>query len=280
MSCVRQIRLRPALSTMGASAAALVIAVGGGAAETVQRPLEPPINESTFGVEPAKSKWGLILGAGASMEPEYEGSADLEVIPIPFVVLTYDDWLEINPLAISATIFEFENLSFAGTVGYETGRDQDDNWRLNGLGNIDFAATLGARVAYEWGPLEFYAEVDQTISGSESLLGTFGVEYTLPLNERLILGASIEAIVANDKHMQAYFGVTPAQSAASGLPEYKASAGLKRVEFSASATFLLTEHWLIRGEAGLGILTGDAADSPIVEEKIQPSALIGLGYKF
>jgi len=42
----------------------------------------------------------------------------------------------------------------------------------------------------------------------------------------------------------------------------------------------LSENWLIRGEAGVGFLTGDAADSPIVEEKTQPSASLFVGYKF
>ena len=44
--------------------------------------------------------------------------------------------------------------------------------------------------------------------------------------------------------------------------------------------YMLTKNWLVRGEAGVGFLTGDAADSPIVEEKFQPSASIFVGYKF
>ncbi len=139
---------------------------------------------------------------------------------------------------------------------------------------------MGAKAAYTWNGLEIYAAADQTIDGSEGLIGTFGMEYSAPVTEHLILGAKVEAIVANDKHMEAYFGVNGVQSAASGLPEYKAEAGLKRVNVSASATHLLTENWLVRGEAGLGILTGDAADSPIVEEKIQPSASFFVGYRF
>nr|WP_254229253.1 MipA/OmpV family protein [Agrobacterium salinitolerans] len=35
-----------------------------------------------------------------------------------------------------------------------------------------------------------------------------------------------------------------------------------------------------KGEAGVGFLTGDAADSPIVEEKVQPSVSLFVGYKF
>ena len=80
--------------------------------------------------------------------------------------------------------------------------------------------------------------------------------------------------------MQAYFGVNSQQSAKSGLSEYKAEAGLKRVDVSASAMYMLSENWLVRGEAGVGFLTGDAADSPIVDKKVQPSASLFVGYKF
>jgi outer membrane scaffolding protein for murein synthesis (MipA/OmpV family) len=241
---------------------------------------EPSFDQERFNNEAVKPSWSLIVGAGGIYEPEYEGSDDFKVSPIPLIIFTYGEWLEIDPTGVTITALRHEGFSLAGKVGYETGRDQDDHDRLNGLGDIDFAATVGAKAAYKWNGVEFYAAVDQTIDGSESLIGTFGVEYSAPVTERLILGIGAEAVVANDKHMQAYFGVNAAQAAASGLSEYEAEAGLKRVNVSASATYGLSENWFVRGEAALGILTGDAADSPIVEEKLQPSASIFVGYKF
>lgn len=241
---------------------------------------EPPFDQERFNNEAVKPSWSLVIGAGGIYEPEYEGSDDFKISPIPLVIFTYGDWLEIDPTGVTITALRHEGFSLAGKVGYESGRDQDDHDRLEGLGDIDFAATVGAKAAYVWNGLEFYATVDQTIDGSESLVGTFGVEYSAPVGERLMLGIGAEAVVANDKHMQAYFGVNAAQAAASGLSEYKAEAGIKRVNVSASATYGLSENWFIRGETALGILTGDAADSPIVDEKLQPSASIFVGYKF
>ncbi|MCL6706285.1 MipA/OmpV family protein [Pseudomonas sp. R2.Fl] len=239
-----------------------------------------PFDQDRFTNEQAKPDWTIIVGAGAMYEPEYEGSDEMTVSPVPFVVINYGEWLEIDPTGVTVTALRHEGFSLGAKIGYESGRDEDDHERLEGLGDIDFAATVGARATYNWNGLELYAMVDQTIDGSESLIGTFGIEYSAPVTERLILGAGAEAIVANDKHMEAYFGVNAAQSAASGLPEYEAKAGLKRVNVSASATYMLTENWLVRGEAGVGFLTGDAADSPIVEEEIQPSASLFVGYKF
>ncbi|KKX32946.1 MipA/OmpV family protein [Rhizobium sp. LC145] len=241
---------------------------------------EPPFDQERFNNEKPQRNWSLIVGGGAIYEPEYEGGNKFEVQPIPVIVFTYGEWLEIDPAGVTVTALRHEGFALAAKVGYEGGRDEDDADRLDGLGDIDFAATIGAKASYSWKGFEFYASVDQTIDGSESLIGTFGAEYQASVTERLILGAGVEAVVANSKHMEAYFGVNAAQAARSGLSEYKPDAGLKRVNVSASATYMLSENWLIRGEASLGILTGDAADSPIVEEKLQPSTSVFVGYKF
>ncbi|MDM9625261.1 MipA/OmpV family protein [Rhizobium sp. S152] len=245
-----------------------------------EQPPEPAFDQKRFTNEKDQRDWSLIVGAGAIYEPEYEGGDKFEISPVPFAVFTYGDWLEIDPRGITITPFRHDGFALSGNVGYEGGRDEDDADRLKGLGNIDFAATVGAKASYNWNGLEVYAAIDQTIGGSESLIGTFGAEYQAPVTERLILGASVEAVVANDKHMESYFGVDAAQSARSGLAQYKAEAGLKRVDVSASAIYMLSENWLVRGEAGVGFLTGDAADSPIVEEKVQPSTSLFVGYKF
>lgn len=281
MSCLSWTRSRLAAGALSAAFATFSVPYAFAAdPSAVEVAPEAPFDNSRFDKEPKERNWSLIVGGGGIYEPTYEGGDKFEVSPVPFIVFTWGDWLEIDPRGVTITPFEQNGFSLSGKVGYETGRDEKDDNRLRGLGDIDFAATVGAKIAYEWRGLEIYASVDQTIDGSESLIGTFGVEYMAPVTERLFLGAGAKAIIANDKHMQAYFGVNAQQSAASGLPEYKTEAGLKRVDVSVSAMYMLSENWLVRGEAGAGFLTGDAADSPVVKEKTQPSASLFVGYKF
>lgn len=258
-------------------ATAADIAVTGSPEATV---LPQPVFDQRFEQDQPSRNWSLIVGAGGIYEPSYEGSDEFELDPVPLVLFTYGEWLEIDPTGVTLTPIKYDRFSLSGQIGYESGRDEDDHERLRGLGDIDFAATVGAKAMYELGPVDVYAAIDQTIEGSESLIGTVGIGYTAPVSERLILGANAEAVVADDNHMEAYFGVNAAQSAASGLPEYEAGAGLKRVNFSASATYALTEDWLVRGEAELGVLTGDATDSPIVADELQPSVSLFVGYRF
>ncbi|MBB1251458.1 MipA/OmpV family protein [Rhizobium sp. G21] len=282
MSFVPQNTLRAASLAFFTGLGITITAAGALAADAMdaEPPQVPAFDKERFENKPAEADWNLIVGGGAMYEPKYEGSGGLKISPVPFAVFTYGDWLEVDPTGVTLTPVHYADFSLAANVGYESGRDESDHAALRGLGDIDFAATLGLKATYELGPLDLYAGLDQTLGGSESLIGKLGVGYTAPVTEKLILKANAEAVFANEKHMQAYFGVNGAQSAASGMPKYKPEAGLKRVDISASATYLLTENWLIRGEAGLGLLTGDAADSPIVKEKLQPSAGLFVGYKF
>ncbi|WP_457579680.1 MipA/OmpV family protein [Ensifer canadensis] len=226
------------------------------------------------------SMWKFVVGAGGIIQPEFEGADRYSVTPVPFVSVTYGDWVEINPEGLSATIAEVNALSVDVLVGYELGRSEDDDERLRGLDDIDFGVTAGARLRYEIEPLSLFAAVRKTVNGSEGLIGQIGAEMTMPLSEKLIVGLSASATVADDNYMDAYFSVTPKQSSASGLDAYDAEAGLKSAELSVSATYLLDNNWFVRGEAELGVLLSDAADSPIVERELQPTASLFVGYRF
>lgn len=226
------------------------------------------------------AEWQVVVGAGALMVPKYEGSDEFEVLPVPFVSARLFDALTIDPTGATVTLFNQGAFKLGAKVGYEMGREEDDGDRLGGLGDVDGGVTAGAKASIQFGPAEFFAEVDKTISGSDGLVGRLGVEVTQPLSPSWVIGAGASAIVADEKHMQAYFGITPEQAARSGLPAYEIGAGLKRADFSLSATYLADHNWMIRAEARLGVLVGDAADSPIVVEKLQPSAMLGVGYRF
>lgn len=224
--------------------------------------------------------WQLVVGAGAMIAPEYEGSDAFAVTPVPFVSATLFDVLTIDPGGASMTVLEQGPFELSARLGYEVGRQADDSDHLRGLGDIDFGATIGMQAAMSIGPVEFFARADRTIGGSEGLVGRLGVEVAQPLSQSLVIGAGASAVLADDKHMQAYFGVDAQQAANSGLARYDAEAGLKRADFSLSATYLVDDDWIVRGEAQLGLLMDGAADSPIVLDKWQPSAMLVVGYRF
>ncbi len=230
------------------------------------------------GVRQKLSDWEVIVGVGAIYGPKFEGSDEMEVMPVPLISGKIGR-VNLEPLGISVDLIDTNGFKLAAKGGYEFGRDEDDSRHLRGLGDIDGSAVLGAKLSYETGPLELYASIDKSIGGSDGLLGTVGANVSHHY-DRFIFGAGASATFADDNHMKSYFGVTAAQSARSGLRQYDAGAGLKRVDLEASVTYMASEHWLIRAQGGVGFLTGDAKDSPIVQNDVQPSAMLIVGYKF
>ncbi|MFD2262926.1 MipA/OmpV family protein [Lacibacterium aquatile] len=230
--------------------------------------------------DPTASNWTVTLGGGVMISPEYEGGKEFGPTPLPYLAVTYKDWFSVNSQELSVRVLNQNGFRFELLGGYELGRSEDDADHLDGLGDVDFGGKLGGRLSYEFGKMAVFAQLDKSIGGSDGLTGKMGITYEQMFGNKWILGASASTTFADNKHMDAYFSVTPRQSARSGLQRYEADAGLKSAQISASATYLFNQHWFLRGEAELGILLLDAADSPIVERNLQPSVSLLLGYRF
>lgn len=233
-----------------------------------------------FPVRQKLHNWEVMLGAGVMYEPKYEGSDEMEVSPLPFISATFFDRLTIDPTGVELKAYEQGPFQFDVNLGYDFGRKEKDSHDLRGMGNVDGGVTVGGKTTLSYGPAEFFVSFDKTLGGSEGLLGTFGTEFTQPINEKLILGAGASATFADKNYMDSYFGVTAAQAARSGYKAYKADPGVKSVDLSVSATYLLNENWMVRAEQDVGLLVGGAADSPLVKREIQSKSMLLLGYRF
>lgn len=221
----------------------------------------------------------VILGGGVMVQPEYEGSDKFTVMPVPLLSFSFNESINVDPMGFEFTVFRRDNLSFRLAVQHEGGRDEDDSDYLEGMGNIDSAFKLGGTVNYNIGGWEVYGTVEKLFGGSDGVQMIGGAVYTYETFP-FLLSAGASATWSNSDYMSTFFGVSADQAARSGYAQYDTSAGLKRVDAEVLMTYLATEHWVVRAQAGLGYLVGDAADSPIVQRKLQPNAMLMLAYRF
>jgi outer membrane scaffolding protein for murein synthesis (MipA/OmpV family) len=91
---------------------------------------------------------------------------------------------------------------------------------------------------------------------------------------------SIGSTWADAKHMESYFGVSPAQSVRSGYSRYEAESGFKSVGISVGAVYNISENWDVMLMVNADQLLGDAADSPITKEDFSVSTFSTVNYKF
>lgn len=277
-SARRALRLTALVATIGL----LPITAFAADLETGDALMVPPQQFDTGrygGLRDKLHDWKVTIGAGAIYMPEYEGSDKFDVNPFPIFSAEFGDRVSVDITGVTVDLYERDGFRVGVKGGYERGRKEDDSDYLRGLGDIDAGGVIGGIVSYEHGPFEVYGKLDKTIGGSDGLTGTVGAKASYKY-ERFIFSADVSGTWADDKSMESYFGITSAQSASSGLAQYDAKAGVKRVDVKGSISYMMTENWLVTGAAGAGFLVGDAKDSPVVKDDVQPFAMLGIAYRF
>ena len=86
--------------------------------------------------------------------------------------------------------------------------------------------------------------------------------------------------LATRRYLQSEFGVTPAQSLASGHPVFDAHAGMAAVGVGFSATRFLTDHWLLNTDLAISKFKGSPDVSPITETSTQRVIALSLNYQW
>ena len=257
--------LRPArISLLLASAGALVLPAG-----------------TAPGAEAGRGDWSFVLGGGALVAPSYEGSDKFSVSPMPFVSINWRDrvFLEMGH-GLGVNVVRTDALRLGVSVGFAPGRDEDDDDHLKGLGDIDTAARGHVFGSYAFGMLQLGVDVAKDFGGSDGVQVRPELSVKVPLSESWTLSSGISATWADDAYMQSFFGVSASQSRSSGLERFDAGAGFKSVDLQLGLNWAITESWFATAHLGVGVLLGDAADSPVTESRVQPSAALAVGYRF
>lgn len=239
------------------------------------------------GAEPdtglAKSSFIVGLGAGAGFAPTYEGSKRYEFVPVPAVSLSWDDTLLIEDTTARLVVIRTPWLQAGPLATWRPGRQQDDDHRLKGLGDVDDAFDLGAYARIGFGGWSASVSARQDVIDSGGALVSFDTGYALPLTDALTLSVGADAVWASDDYMSANFGITRQQARRSRYDEFDAEAGFKNAGLSLAASYALSERWSLNAITGWERLLGDAADSPIVKQGGTPDQAYGfvsITYRF
>ncbi|MGE4248415.1 MAG: MipA/OmpV family protein [Parvibaculaceae bacterium] len=224
------------------------------------------------------------MGGGGAYVPDYEGSDDYELQPFPFVSIVYDDLVFINGPSLGVNLVDIEGLRAGPIARYSFGRDEDDNNALDGLGDTDDSIELGGFVNYSVGIWSAGLTVVQDVAGGhEGLLAEASTGLNVPLTEDLTSSLEASATWASSDYMETYFGVSPGQSARSGLRQFEADAGFKDAAVTLGLDYRITESIGVSGRAQYKRLLEDAADSPIVDDEGSADQFFGglfLTYRF
>jgi outer membrane scaffolding protein for murein synthesis (MipA/OmpV family) len=242
--------------------------------------LEPAASQDLFGNE-----W--IGGAILIVSPKYEGSNSYEVMGAPFVFpgspFGGDGPINFTGLdGVQIRILKHGSLELGPVVGWRFGREDEDGDLLGGLGDVDGGFIVGAFGALRLGNFTFTTSYHHQVGGDDTggLLRLRG-EIDVPVHSTMRLTFGLGTNYATEEYMDAFFSVTPAQSATSlaGLPVYDAEAGFKDVFVSLTAAMQLDPRWALILGGSYAQLIGDAGDSPVIETEDQFTGTVILTYK-
>ena len=231
--------------------------------------LASPLHAQDFGL--GGDTFSFDLGAGVSYGPSFPGSDDGEASP----------WLIMrNAHFGDSSTGDRQGLSITPSLRMLGSRDQDDDAALAGLGDINRAYEVGGKVSYGIGPVTAYAAARKGFDGHDGIAGELGVRYRVDVNDRLTVWSGLVLGYGDSDFSQTYFGVTADQSAASDYDEYTPGGGFTSAAAKFEARYAITDSTALLGEVQYGRLIGDAADSPIVQDKNQPLVRLGIVRKF
>lgn len=243
---------------------------------------EEGLEQQGLGTVATMDNWNVSLGLGLAIKPKFPGAGDYHARPIPFVSIIYGDPFFLGPSGLGMNVIDWNGLRAGPVIGFLGGRNQDDDPHLNGLGNISASITAGLFANYRLGPIEIAGTVRQAVTHSNNgLLGLVRVDYhipALPQDWEATIGPDLE--FANVRYDETWFGVSQDQSVQSGLSPYNSGAGVKDVGLHANLTYFYSENILLRMFASIEQLTGDDANSPIVQNKMQSLIGFGVAYHF
>jgi outer membrane protein len=229
----------------------------------------------------ADEGWGLVVGAGALSSPTDEGDDASRLSILPNLQVTYSDkFFASVQEGIGYRVIADDTLKAGPILRVKFSRSEDgdqpfaiegdDTTDLRGLGDVDTSLEAGGFVDYKLGPVTFSAEARQAFTGHEGFVADVGVKWSgrnFMFGPPIIWSVGPRARFVDDTYNSAYFGVTPTQSLASGLPVFDAAGGLHSYGLGATAIIPLTQDkaWAAVIVAGYDRLSGDAADNPLVQ---------------
>jgi len=211
----------------------------------------------------------LSIGVGAQFLPSFPGGDDYKVGPLftgfsrragdPIPLRTPDDGIDISLIGNDSFI------DFGPLLQFQGERDDEDVGAA--VGDVDFTLEAGAFVNFNIGDsFRIRLEGQKGIGGHEALVGTIAADVALRPSIDTLVTFGPRLRVNDDDYADAYFGITPAVAAVTGLPAYDPGGGVRAVGAIAGITHQLTRSFGIYGYAGYDRLVGDAAESPIVRQ--------------
>jgi outer membrane protein len=218
-----------------------------------------------------------FFGVGVGAYPDYFGSSDYKVGAAPFGRMSLGGSRFVSLLGNDVRVNLLDNDHWQlGPMGvWRFGREDVENPVVDRVHHIDDSFSLGLFGGYvARDPQDFrrmagvsawaLGDVSGCYNGWTAGLNAYAAQ---PVAKMVTLAGGLASTYGSGNYMDEYFGVTPADSIASGLPVYMPAGGVRDLRGWAAAVLHLGPQWHLTAGAMYMRLMSDAADSPLVSQQ-------------
>jgi len=186
----------------------------------------------------------LTAGIGVAVGASYEGSDDYTISPLPVVLGSFGgiDFQPRGPGIAFDLIPDKEGAKVDFIFGpvVRARFDRQNSIKdpvVRSLGKLDVAVEVGPfagiqvnRVLNPYDSLTAQVDVRWDVAGAHDGMVVFpSLTYFTPLSRGVVTSLSVNGEYVDDDYADYYFSISPAGSAASGLPTFTATSGWKNV---------------------------------------------------
>jgi outer membrane protein len=229
------------------------------------------------------SPWQASAGGGVLVRPRFPGSDSLEVWPLPFIDVTYEErWFLRSDIGLGGYLWRSPSWTMSMSVAPDLLRRRTrDDVRLQGLGDVSETAQGLIRTVYSVAQVQTSLALATDIGGKgHGTSADVALEVHQSLGTRWLLRAGAGATWSNAEFFQTFFGVNQVQSERSGLPGYRPASGVSAARLFAGISVVVAPHWRLGSDVQSGYWLSRAADSPITERKGFERIAVFVAYTF
>ncbi len=241
------------------------------------------IDSAAQGAAPIPSPRRVMLGAGAALAPDYEGSDDYGLVPAWNLragdLFHPETFVQISGLSLRSNLLADDHFRIGVSGRYVEDYDDVDDRRVNDV-DVDETLLFGLTFGYDFqrgsrndAALELDAQYDILDANGGILTPRF--RWRKPVAQRMALESTASATWASEDHMDNRFGIGGQDARRSGLDRHDADAGFKNATLTGALSYQLNPSWSVTGIAAFTRMLGDAEDSPIVDDRGTPNQLVG-----
>lgn len=229
----------------------------------------------------------VTVGGYGLSTPKFEGAKNNEFTARPIFGIRAPgsrEWLDLPNDGLEYEFIETDNFR-AGAVGnFRFARQTDSLTRgFSRNRKIDVSVEAGGFAEY-WPALwlRTRAEVRNAFIGAEGIVADLSADLvTHPGSERFTFTAGPRLSLADTSFMNAYYGITPQQSANTGLAPYHANAGVRSYGAGTSLRYKWSDAWTTLGYVEYTHLSNAASDSPLIDSRGTGDMFtVGIGAKY